>query len=235
MKILNQEAKVFRNDGLRYYLLAYTIFILLGLVVLLTTNYGDVVLFINKYSRMEWDRAVDWITRIGLGSTMAIVAVGFALYKLRYSLMMLFNLALVGLVTALFKKLLFPDIVRPLKYFDPEAFHRMVQLTDYNLLHSFPSGHTMTIFAMMSLLAYFSGRNFVAVICVVVAIVVGFSRIYLCQHFFVDVYVGSMLGLICTGTTIWVGDYAIKLRSKHLFENPFLIRQAKRSFTAFFW
>jgi len=222
------------NKGYRWYLIAYALFVFAGLIVLLSFHYGDVVLLVNKFSRMEWDRTADWITRIGLGSTMVIVSLGFALYKLRYTLMMLFDLALVGIVTGIFKNFLFPQIVRPMKYFEPEAFHRMVRLFDYNLLHSFPSGHSMTIFAMMSLLAYFSGKKMAGVLFVFVAIVVGLTRIYLLQHFFVDVYVGSILGVLCTMTTIWVGDYVVKLKARHFFQYPFLISRLRRSLT-FFW
>ncbi len=227
--------QVLENKGFRWFLLAYIFFLIAGLFVLALTSYGDVVLFINRFSRMEWDRTADWITRIGLGSTAVIVALGFALYKLRYTLMLLFNLALVGLLTGIFKNLLFSNIARPLKYFDPEAFHRMVRLFDYNLLHSFPSGHSMTIFAVMSLLAYFVGKKYAGLFFVYIAVVVGLTRIYLLQHFFIDVLAGSLLGIICTLTTIWLGDQVVKLNNRHLFENPFLVRQIRRSFSTFFW
>lgn len=235
MNSIKSVPAVLRNNGFRWYLFVYSIFLVAGLIILLTANYGDVVLFVNRFSQMEWDRTVDWITRIGLGSTMVIVALGFALYKLRYTMMMLFNLALVGLVTGVSKNLLFPHIVRPMKYFEPEAFHRMVRLYDYNLLHSFPSGHSITIFAMMSLLAYLSGKKSAGVLFVLVAVVVGFTRIYLLQHFFIDVYVGSVLGVICTLTTIWMGDHVVKLKARHFFQNPILISRLRRSLSAFFW
>lgn len=222
------------NNGFRWYLLVYAVFLLAGLLLLLTVNYGDIVLFVNQYSRMEWDRTVDWITRVGLGSTMAIAALGFALYRLRYALMMLFNLALIGLLTGICKNLLFANIVRPLKYFEPEVFHRMVRLFDYNLLHSFPSGHSMTIFAMMSLLAYFSGKRLAGALFVLVALVVGGTRIYLLQHFFVDVYVGSILGVLCTVFTIWLGDYVVKLRSRKTFQSPIVFHQLRRGISLFF-
>lgn len=223
------------NTGLRFFLFTYGCFLIAGLFLVAMTSHGDVVLFINRFSRIEWDRAVDWITRIGLGSTAVIVALGFALYKLRYTLMLLFNLALVGIVTGIFKNLLFPDLVRPLKYFEPEAFHRMVHLYDYNLLHSFPSGHTMTIFATMSLLAYLIGKKYAGVVFVFIAVIVGLSRIYLLQHFFIDVLAGSFLGILCTLATIWLGDYIVKLKSRQFFQYPFFISQLRRSFSTFFW
>ncbi len=222
------------NQGLRWFMAAFSVFLGIGLLFLIFVPYGDLVLFINQYSRMEWDLSVDWITRLGLGSTAVIVALGFAIYRLRYALMILFDLALVGIVTGLFKNVLFPHIVRPLKYFEPEAYFRMVKLFDYNLLHSFPSGHSMTIFALTSLLAYFANKSTTSVILVFSALLVAFTRLYLLQHFFVDIYVGAILGLICTFTTIWMGDYVVKLQARKTFQTPILLHQLRRSFNTFF-
>lgn len=224
-----------QNRGLQGYLLFFAGFLLFGAGLLCYFSYGELVLLVNHYSRMEWDRAVDWTTRLGLGSTAAIIAVGLSLYKFRYGLMMLCTLALTGIFTALFKWVLFPGIERPLAYFEPEAFHRMVRLYDYNLLNSFPSGHTMTIFAVTSLLAYFAAERLLGILLLLLACLVGLTRIYLCQHFFVDVYFGAILGLACCFTTIWLGDYVVKLRARNLYNSPFLARQIQQGFTAFFW
>ncbi len=223
-----------QNNGLRAYLYAFLLFLVVGAVCLIVLPYGEIVLWVNRHSAYEFDRLVDWITRIGLGSTMVIVSLGFALYKIRYSVMMLANLALVGLVTTLFKNLLFPHVVRPMKYFEPEVFHRMVHLQAYNLHHSFPSGHSMTIFAMMSLLAYFSGKRVVGYVCMFAAVIVGFTRIYLLQHFFVDVYAGAILGLACTFVTIWLGDSVMQLKQNNYFERPYVLNQLSRNLYSFF-
>lgn len=228
-------SQLMQNRGFCWYAILFAVFLTAGACVLLTTQYGDVVLLVNRLSRMTWDKPMDWITRIGLGSTGIIVALGLTLYKFRNGLMMLCNIALTGLFTALFKQLLFPDIVRPLKYFEADAFYRMVRLYDYNLLHSFPSGHTMTIFAVTSLLAYFTAKRTVSVLLMALACLVGLSRIYLCQHFFIDVYFGAIMGMFCTISTIWLGDYVVKLKANRVCNSPFLLRQIRQNFTALFW
>lgn len=83
----------------------------------------------------------------------------------------------------------------------------VIHSVDDNLLranNSFPSGHTTTAFAMFSLLS-FSVRNYtLQVLYLVLAFAVGFSRIYLGQHFFKDVWVGSLLGYSTSLFVFWI-------------------------------
>ena len=44
-----------------------------------------------------------------------------------------------------------------------------------------------------------------------IALLVGYSRIYLAQHFFEDVYIGSILGTVCAMLVAWLFAY-IRLR-----------------------
>jgi len=232
---LGDENTLRRNAGFLWFLIGYFVFLVAGGCILLGCRYGDVVLWVNEYSRVELDSTIEWITRLGLGSTAVIFSLSLGTYRLRYAIMLLFNLALLGIVSVVFKNLLLPDLVRPLKYFDPQVFSRMVSLHDYNLLHSFPSGHSMTIFAMTSMVAYFFGKRTVGICCILIAVLVGFSRIYLLQHFFVDVYFGSLFGVLCTFFTIWLGDFVIKLNKIRLFREPVLYYRLKHGFTSFFW
>lgn len=68
---------------------------------------------------------------------------------------------------------------------------------------SFPSGHTATAFAAATVLALFHPR--LRVPALVVAAVVGFSRIYLGVHFWADVVVGAVFGVLIGVAMTWVG------------------------------
>lgn len=97
---------------------------------------------------------------------------------------------------------------RPVTYLaDNEAFRRIVvegvRLREWC---SMPSGHTATFFVFFTLLslwysAHGAGRTHVgghiaAVLCMVMAILGGYSRIWLSQHFLVDVCAGSVIGFV---------------------------------------
>ncbi len=66
----------------------------------------------------------------------------------------------------------------------------------YTGLTSFPSGHAMAGFALMSLLSLYIRNAYLAVVFFCVAVLVGFSRIYLGHHFIEDVLFGSLMGVL---------------------------------------
>lgn len=208
-----------QNKGLKTFLFFYLFFLLTGLILILFIKHGDVVLLINKYSREEWDGIVTLLTHIGLGGFIAAVMVLMSFLRIRYALMGLFNLGLVGIMTNLLKNI-FSDRIRPFNYFYYDDFHRFIYSADLNYFSSFPSGHTMTIFAAMSLLAYFSARKTVGALLFLIAFIVGMTRVYLCQHFFIDVYFGSVTGVIITLFTIWLGDILLVLNQRKSFQKP---------------
>lgn len=60
---------------------------------------------------------------------------------------------------------------------------------------SFPSGHTMTAFAFACFVLLYLKQKKLAIFTLCVAIFVGYSRMYLFQHFPRDVFAGSILGV----------------------------------------
>lgn len=76
-------------------------------------------------------------------------------------------------------------------------FHRIAGL-DLHAQLSFPSGHTAGAFAcftLLSILLPFRKAGW-GILFFILAFLVAYSRMYLGQHFFEDVYVGSLLGTL---------------------------------------
>ncbi|NJK86360.1 MAG: phosphatase PAP2 family protein [Bacteroidales bacterium] len=61
---------------------------------------------------------------------------------------------------------------------------------------SFPSGHATSAFALFFCLAVLVHQNSMKLLFFMSALLISFSRVYLSQHFLLDVYVGSFIGLI---------------------------------------
>lgn len=63
--------------------------------------------------------------------------------------------------------------------------------------YSFPSGHSAGAFSMFCLLSFLLPVRFRpwGLLLFVLSMAVGYSRLYLAAHFFLDVYVGSILGV----------------------------------------
>jgi len=63
-------------------------------------------------------------------------------------------------------------------------------------VHSFPSGHTTTAFAMALIMAYIKNRKTWSVILPLLASLAGYSRVYLAQHFPTDIFAGMCIGIV---------------------------------------
>ena len=77
---------------------------------------------------------------------------------------------------------------------------------------SFPSGHTTSVFALAILLALNTRDKRISLIYLITAIITGYSRIYLGQHFLTDVLMGSFLGVMTAILVHWI--FAERFRSR---------------------
>ncbi len=67
---------------------------------------------------------------------------------------------------------------------------------------SFPSGHTCAAFAAGSVWARFAERRWLKALCILQAVLMAFSRLYVGVHFPTDVLAGCAVGLFC-GWLAW--------------------------------
>lgn len=120
----------------------------------------------------------------------------------KYGLAMFFALALDVLLCNVIIK---PLVARPRPYtYRPELELLVERLTDY----SFPSGHTAIAFA--GSVALLRSRTRWGIPAVILAALIGLSRLYLYVHYPTDVLCGALLGAAC-GV---VGAYLAKLSCK---------------------
>jgi membrane-associated phospholipid phosphatase len=96
------------------------------------------------------------------------------------------------------KKWIFNGFPRPVEYLKDVTFHQIPGET-LNHWQSFPSGHTTTAFMLATALIFcIPKKRGLHPILISLACLVGFSRIYLMQHFWVDVLAGALLGICST-------------------------------------
>ena len=142
------------------------------------------------------------ITHLGDGWSILFISVILLFVNLRFSLMQITSYASSGIISIVLKNLLFSECKRPYYYLksDP-TFYTMSNFT-YFIEHSFPSGHTTSIFALMTLFALtYNKSKLLLLVFFIFALLVAYSRIYLSQHFLIDVLAGSLIG---TGTAYFV-------------------------------
>jgi membrane-associated phospholipid phosphatase len=104
---------------------------------------------------------------------------------------------LIYLLSLIFAQILKYFIVeaRPAFYLEKMNYPYFIDEVTLHNYHSFPSGHTASIFALAAVLAFFIKNKTYSIIFLIVAALVGYSRIYLGQHFMDDVLAGSVIGV----------------------------------------
>ena len=175
-------------------------FLLGGGILLFFIEKGDALLYFNENRTEFWTTFFFYFTKLGEEWSYVLLALLFA-YFINYRAS--FSLALAGLLTGIISFLLktFFAHPRPKAYFFQEGILDQIILpqgfTIYQGLTAYPSGHTMSAFALFGLVALsLSGRNLLGFSLFIIAFLIGLSRIYLFQHFFEDVFLGAILGFL---------------------------------------
>lgn len=101
-----------------------------------------------------------------------------------------------SLVVQFLKRVVFPDMDRPRMFLEQMDGLALVAGVDMHAHFSFPSGHTTAAFSMCLALAVVVGRRGLAAVLALTAVVLGYSRIYLSQHFLEDVLAGAAIGIV---------------------------------------
>ena len=144
-----------------------------------------------------------YITEVG-GNVPFIVAAIFLFYRFGYAYFILLSQLAVTLVVQPIKHIL--NVPRPKVFFAenfPDVILHQVDGVSVHSMLSFPSGHTASVFAFMLALSLICKRTWTSVTFLLIAVLVGYSRIYLSQHFAEDVLVGSVIGVVVTLLTYW--------------------------------
>ncbi len=172
------------------------VFAIVGGLILIFFTKASVHLFINRFHSPCLDVYFKQTTFLGDGISAAILVVLLLFVRYRYAMMMALSNIVCSVLVQLLKRLIFAESVRPHEFFKGIKNLYLVPGVEVYSFHSFPSGHSATIFTTCTLLCLMTKRRPLRVLLFLLALSISFSRVYLSQHFFEDIYAGAILGVI---------------------------------------
>ena len=181
-----------------YFFLIYAAFLLFLVFILFKFSKTDATLWANQFSSPFQDVLYKYMTYLGDFGMATIVVLALLFWKFKYAVVAIISFGATAGVAQFLKKVIYHDVKRPLiemwKEMHDGTLHTVVDEADQLINFSFPSGHTTSAFSIFCFIALLSYNKWVGFTCIVFAILIGYSRVYLCQHFYEDVFLGALIG-----------------------------------------
>lgn len=191
---------------------------MVALVFVISIPKLDGQFWINQFHGPWGDYAFPKITKLGEWIPVIFVAIICAIISTRKALIFACGYLSAGVFTLLGKLVLFPGIMRPRNMMQVYENYHWVEGVVLRGHHSFPSGHTQSAFSVFFMLAMLVKPQWAKFLCFCAAALIGFSRVYISQHFVVDILVGSAIAVVCLW---WFEKFWLRKEGKWL-ERPLI-------------
>ncbi|MDD3787257.1 MAG: phosphatase PAP2 family protein [Petrimonas sp.] len=214
-----------RWDHIKYFGILYALFFIVMFTLILIYDKKNLHLLLNTYHSPFLDKFFRYTTWIGSFGP-PVIGVLFILHRYGHAVYILitqvFNLLLTNSLKLLF------GVPRPKTYFSenyPDITLDYVKGITIHAQNGFPSGHTSAAFALMMSIALISKNKWVSLASCLIAILVGYSRIYLSQHFAEDVLFGSAIGIF---SAMLIYNYYSQMERRLKWTNQSLITTLRK-------
>jgi membrane-associated phospholipid phosphatase len=187
----------------RIFLCLYLIFLAAGGILILKMEQGDEILYFSALHTAFFDRFFALITRLAEAPILILTLILAIRFGYGKGLIAGLNSLLVFLITGFFKFYVFAGSPRPAAFFEGRHQLNFVQGVEVMRYNSLPSGHTSSAFGLFFMFSILATNKRWSYLFFLLALLVGVSRVYLLQHFFRDVYTGSIIG-VCTTTIFYL-------------------------------
>lgn len=194
-----------KNNNLKSFLKHHAIYLFVYLLLLVYLGF-----FLWCQSKVQIHRSMNayvgnvyidtffkYVTHLGDGLFAFLIATIFLFISVRKSLYILVSYLGAAIVSSFLKHVIYEEVARPsfvFQYFVRENL-KEVEGVELAGLHSFPSGHALSAFALFFCLLFLNKHHFFKTVFFLLAVLAAYSRVYLSQHWLVDVYAGSIIGV----------------------------------------
>ncbi|MBL7648111.1 MAG: phosphatase PAP2 family protein [Candidatus Hydrogenedentes bacterium] len=180
----------------RPYFGLFTVWALLAGLIIATTEQPDLHLTFNNVNVAGWDSFFVYANYLGEGYFAYGLAIALCFVRFRWGASVFLACLIAGLTSQLLKQQVFGPVPRPAAFFGEPTPLYLVPGVDLHSFYSFPSGHSAIAFALATALMLLTPWRTLRAVLFFLALLGAYSRVYLSQHFFEDIYAGSFVGLI---------------------------------------
>jgi membrane-associated phospholipid phosphatase len=182
---------------IRWFFIPYLVVLTACLLIKLNYSREEIFFAVNSHNFAFGDIIAPYLTDLGNGWTTIALAATLLLFNYARAFIMAVVYAITSITAQIIKHIF--DAPRPKLYFKDQLSQiHFVKGVDILSLHSFPSGHTVTAFSTTLLITYWCRNKGWGLPLLLLAMMVGYSRMYLSEHFFEDVTAGSTIGVVIT-------------------------------------
>ncbi len=180
----------------------FVLWLLAGAVLLISFDQFALFRTINGHYSPFLNELMFHATKMGQAEVIIPVLAGLMLLK-KYRNWWYFTLATASNVIPMLLQQSLKSIFdkpRPMHYFEHTTWLHILENWDRVFERSFPSGHTQGAFSFFCFLSILLPQRYrmVGAVLFLLALLVGYSRVYLAAHFVADVYAGSIIGALGT-------------------------------------
>lgn len=166
-----------------------------GILILVLGKNGTFQLINSNHNEIA-DQFFKYFTHYGDGLMWAPLGIYCYFYRRKYFIAVVAGVLISTIIAQFLKRVVYPDELRPISYLSDLFPVHVVDGVAMRKVHSFPSGHTTTAFAMALIMAYIINKKIWSVILPALALLAGYSRVYLGQHFPTDIFAGMCIGVV---------------------------------------
>jgi membrane-associated phospholipid phosphatase len=175
-----------------------TLLFLLGSYPLLALDQVTLLLYLNRFHDPFLDYFFYYAAFLGSSAMYALLMAMLVAMRFnnRTLLTGISSFVVMSAVVQFMKRIVFFDQLRPISLIPAEVSLHLVEGMALDTHLSLPSGHAATIFTAVCFIHLLMPRKSVwySVLLLFGAVVVAYARVYLCQHFYRDIYVGAWVG-----------------------------------------
>ncbi len=178
------------------------LFFIASAFILIFYTKADGFYLFNPYHSYIGDLFFTYFTYLGDGFFCVAIALLLFIFKKRFlSIMLFLSYAISGIIAQVLKYFVLE--ARPAVLLKDSSYRYFIENVTLHNLHAFPSGHTASAFALAAIFSFYIKNKWYSILFLLYAAAVGYSRIYLAQHFLDDVFAGALIGVV-TSVFCWL-------------------------------